>query len=101
MTTRPRKKIPATLRTAIYARDGRACVYCTRAASKKVKLTLDHVLPHSLGGGDTATNLVTCCADCNVRRATFPVDLFAELLRREGVDGAAARVLRAISTPTH
>lgn len=62
-------------------------------------LTLDHVVPHSLGGADVAANLVTCCSDCNVRRATFPVDLFAELLRREGATGVEARVLKAISTP--
>lgn len=99
MTTRPRKKIPAALRTAILARDGKRCVYCGVKASKKVALTLDHVIPHSHGGPDTALNLVSACGECNNRRSTMPIDLYAEWLRRLGFPGAAERVLHAISLP--
>jgi len=98
-TPRPRKKIPAALRTAIFARDGKVCVYCGRKGTKANPLTLDHVIPHSEGGADAAHNLVTACSKCNVRRATFPIDLFAVLLGRMGHPGAEARVLTAMSTP--
>ncbi len=99
MTPRPRTKISIALRNRIFARDARTCVYCTREESETVPLTLDHVVPHSVGGPDVATNLVTACGDCNTRRATFPVDLYAELLRREGIQDVAERVLAALSTP--
>ena len=101
MPTRRRKKIPAELAARIFARDGRRCVYCGRAATKAVTLTLDHVVAHSEGGADTAANLVTCCMWCNVARGVSDVDLFAEWLRRRGIGdgGIEQRVIRAISTP--
>lgn len=48
-------------RHRIYRRDGNKCVYC----GSKHKLTIDHVLPKSRGGGNTWDNLVTCCQTCN------------------------------------
>jgi 5-methylcytosine-specific restriction endonuclease McrA len=101
MTKLPRKPIPAPLRTAIKARDGHRCVYCQRAASKTVRLTLDHVVVYSEGGPDLATNLVTACMDCNRDRGISDIDHFAEWLRRRnrGDTGIEARVLKAISTP--
>ena len=52
-------------RTRIYKRDNHECVYC---GSKK-QLTLDHVIPRSRGGSNSWDNLVTCCHNCNVRKA--------------------------------
>lgn len=100
-TKRPRRRIPAALSAAIKRRDGHRCVYCQRARSKTVKLTLDHVVAHSEGGADHPANLVTCCMRCNVARGINDVDLFAEWLRRRNLapEGIEARVLRAISTP--
>lgn len=49
-------------RKRIFKRDKSTCQYC---GSKK-HLTIDHVLPRSRGGGNTWTNLVTCCSGCNV-----------------------------------
>jgi 5-methylcytosine-specific restriction endonuclease McrA len=48
-------------RRRIYKRDNNQCVYC---GSEK-NLTIDHILPKSRGGGNTWTNLVTCCKSCN------------------------------------
>ena len=45
-------------------RDGYTCVYC---GSKK-NLTIDHILPKSKGGGNTWSNLVTCCSPCNLKK---------------------------------
>lgn len=52
-------------RLAIYLRDGLACVYCGSGIEDEVKLTLDHLTPHSHGGSNAADNLVTCCHKCN------------------------------------
>lgn len=60
-TTKPR----GTKRLAILLRDGLTCTYCQRTAEQVVCLTLDHVVPHSKGGTDDASNLVTACDRCN------------------------------------
>ncbi|MEU3945418.1 HNH endonuclease [Streptomyces sp. NPDC029526] len=52
------------LRFEIFRRDNHACRYCG-AAAPGVKLTIDHVIPTSLGGSNKPSNLVTACADCN------------------------------------
>lgn len=52
-------------RAAIYARDGRCCVYCTRGDRG---LTLDHLRPRSKGGSHASGNLVTACSTCNSLR---------------------------------
>jgi 5-methylcytosine-specific restriction endonuclease McrA len=56
-----RPAIPAQVRVAVFARDGRACVEC-RAGHD---LTLDHIFPWSLGGPDTVENLRVLCRPCN------------------------------------
>lgn len=55
-------------RLAIYIRDGLACVYCNASVEDGTKLTLDHVKPHSKGGSNHESNLVTCCQKCNSSR---------------------------------
>jgi len=55
-------------RLAIYLRDGLACAYCGEGIEAGVKLTLDHLLPHSHGGSNHEGNLVTCCHKCNSSR---------------------------------
>lgn len=52
------------LRFEILRRDNHTCYYCGRKPPE-VELTIDHVLPQALGGTDDATNLVTCCKECN------------------------------------
>src|SRR5690606_9964735 len=52
------------LRFEILKRDGFRCTYCG-ASPTEAELHVDHVLPASLGGADTAENLTTACADCN------------------------------------
>ena len=64
-------------RLAIYMRDGLACAYCGAAIEDGTQLTLDHVKPHSHGGTNEATNLVTACHRCNSARADRPVAQFA------------------------
>lgn len=55
-------------RLAIYLRDGLACAYCGHAVEDGAQLTLDHCKPHSKGGCNKETNLVTACHRCNSSR---------------------------------
>ncbi len=41
------------------------CAYC---GSNKKKLEMDHVIPISKGGPDTASNIVPSCKPCNSRK---------------------------------
>lgn len=63
-------------RYAIYLRDGLACAYCGAGPDDSL-LSLDHVVPHSRGGSNEATNLVTCCSRCNSSRGQRSVPNFA------------------------
>jgi 5-methylcytosine-specific restriction endonuclease McrA len=69
--------IRQTSRLAIYLRDGLSCVYCGDSVENGAQLTLDHVRPHSKGGSNETTNLVTCCHRCNCSRGNRSVAKFA------------------------
>lgn len=60
----PYKRIPLTRRN-ILERDCYTCQYCN---AQTEKLTLDHVIPRSRGGGDTWENIVTACVKCNIKK---------------------------------
>ncbi len=51
-------------RNNIFKRDNFYCLYCG-AQFKESKLTIDHVIPKSLGGDTSWENIVSCCKDCN------------------------------------
>jgi hypothetical protein len=61
------------LRYEILRRDNHACRYCG-AAAPEAKLTVDHVVPVTLGGSDEPTNLVTACEACNSGKSATPAD---------------------------
>lgn len=60
----PRHESRKITRRAIFARDGYLCQYCGSGA----RLTMDHVVPRSRGGGSSWENVVTSCAPCNHRK---------------------------------
>ena len=60
----PRFESRKITRRALFARDGFACVYCGATG----RLTIDHVVPRSRGGGSSWENVVTSCATCNSRK---------------------------------
>ena len=83
-------------RWAIYMRDSWTCVYCER---EDVALTLDHVHPRELGGGNETSNLVTACRACNTAKGKKSLDEFTPTRTREiqkrlrvKIDTRAARV---------
>lgn len=54
-------------RRNLFARDRNQCQYCGKAFPTS-ELSIDHVLPRSLGGGDSWENLVCACIRCNARK---------------------------------
>ena len=54
-------------RRNLYARDGNRCQYCGKRYPTG-ELSLDHVVPRSLGGRTTWENIVCACVQCNVRK---------------------------------
>ena len=78
-------------RLAIYMRDGVECAYCQNSARKpNNSLTLDHLTPHSHGGSNAESNLVTACKSCNSERGNKPWQEFAG-------KKAAARIAKLIT----
>jgi 5-methylcytosine-specific restriction endonuclease McrA len=63
-------------RLAIYLRDGLACAYCGDGIENGTQLSLDHLKPHSKGGQNHESNLVTCCCRCNSSRGNRSVRSF-------------------------
>lgn len=83
--------IARRLRFEILRRDGYTCRYCG-ASAPDVSLTVDHVIPVVLGGGDEPANLVTACADCNAGKSSTSPDEHTV----EDVDAAALLFAKAM-----
>lgn len=54
-------------RRNIYARDENKCQYCGKRFSTN-ELSLDHIIPRSIGGGTTWGNIVCACTGCNAKK---------------------------------
>jgi 5-methylcytosine-specific restriction endonuclease McrA len=54
-------------RRNVFARDENRCQYCGQKFPTS-ELSLDHVVPLSLGGRTSWTNLVCACTECNKRK---------------------------------
>jgi len=80
-------------RRRIYERDGWRCVWCESPVARQSRFisvddnnrpipqaTIDHVVPRSRGGTNDASNLITCCSDCNAKRGDRGVLAFARYL---------------------
>lgn len=61
------------LRYEVLRRDNHTCRYCG-AAAPDAPITIDHVVPVSLGGADDPSNLVAACRDCNAGKSSVPAD---------------------------
>ena len=57
-------KVGPTVREAIYKRDGYKCLAC----GTDKYLTLDHIVPRSMGGPNNYDNYQTLCKDCNRKK---------------------------------
>lgn len=54
-------------RKNLFARDDHKCQYCGQSKPTN-QLSLDHVVPRSLGGETSWENIVCCCLRCNSRK---------------------------------
>jgi len=59
-----KRKLSPTRRN-ILKRDGYQCQYC---GTKVGPMTVDHIIPKTMGGKDTWENLVCACVKCNSRK---------------------------------
>ena len=62
----PRTEVKFNRRN-IYARDKNHCQYCGKRFSSS-ELSLDHVIPRSMGGKAVWENIVCACTKCNVKK---------------------------------
>lgn len=56
-----RRPIPDDVKMFVWQRDRGRCVKC----GSGVNLEFDHIIPVSMGGGNTARNLQLLCEECN------------------------------------
>lgn len=61
--------VSAETKLAVFIRDGGRCVVCGRGKGDGVSLTVDHIIPWSEGGANTAQNLQTLCEGCNAEKS--------------------------------
>lgn len=65
----------------ILKRDAYTCQYCGRNGGER--MTIDHVIPRSLGGRTIWENVVSACRACNVKKGNKPLhEVSMNLLRK-------------------
>lgn len=62
----PRNQVKFNRRN-IFARDKNHCQYCGKKYPTS-ELSLDHIMPRSIGGKSVWTNIVCACVKCNVKK---------------------------------
>lgn len=81
-------------RFEVLRRDGHRCRYCGGSVESGAVLTVDHVVPVALGGGDDPSNLVAACRDCNAgKTSTSPDDQLVADVAEDAVRWAQARAV--------
>lgn len=69
-------------RRALFRRDNNTCQYCGEQPGTE-ELSIDHVLPKSMGGKTTWENCVLACVSCNAHKANRTPEQARMKLRRE------------------
>jgi 5-methylcytosine-specific restriction endonuclease McrA len=62
------------IREIVLTRDRFVCSYCAENEADQV----DHVIPHSRGGGNGLDNLLAACASCNASKGDLTPEEWAE-----------------------
>lgn len=64
-------KISKQLRQLVIERAHACCEYClSQEQLSPVQFSIEHVLPHQLGGSSTESNLALSCQECNNHKYT-------------------------------
>lgn len=67
-------------------RSGDKCFYCSVSLNMET-VTIDHVIPTSIGGSDSTDNIVAACIACNNLKSDIDYETFIKHVREEnGVD---------------
>lgn len=79
---------PAVNRFTIFGRDNYTCVYCGFQDTKDgndagLALHVDHAVPLSRGGSNSAENLCTACVRCNLMKGDMTAEEFENDPRRK------------------
>jgi 5-methylcytosine-specific restriction endonuclease McrA len=90
--TRRRPQVQFT-RANIYTRDNYTCQYCRKEFPTQ-DLTFDHVVPASKGGTRSWDNIVTCCLNCNRKKANQTPEEAGMTLMRKPIRPAYTPVFR-------
>jgi 5-methylcytosine-specific restriction endonuclease McrA len=90
--TRRRPQVQFT-RANIYTRDNYTCQYCRKEFATQ-DLTFDHVVPASQGGTRSWDNIVTCCLNCNRKKANQTPEEAGMTLMRKPIRPAYTPVFR-------
>jgi len=78
---KPRLFVPLS-RSNVFMRDRYTCQYCGQPR-KSHDLTLDHIVPRSLGGETCWENIVTACRRCNTKKGNRTPEMAGmKLLKR-------------------
>ena len=105
--------MPSVVRLAIYVRippkqlalskqnvlkrDGHRCQYC---GTRRGAMTVDHVIPKTMGGKDSWDNLVCACLHCNnLKGDRSPEQVGLTLLRRPRLPSRITFIHHLIGVP--
>lgn len=72
-----RKQLPESIRANVFERDGQKCRYC---GDTNGPFEIDHVLAVVRGGGNSVSNLVVACRECNRSKGSKILDTKAHQL---------------------
>ena len=90
MVRRPRPQVKLN-KQEVFRRDNHMCQYCGKNDGD---LTLDHVIPRSLGGSHSWENLVAACRHCNHRKGGRTAETAGMALKTRPVAPSASAQYR-------
>ena len=85
-----RTRVPFSKRNVLI-RDNFRCVYC---GAQEKKLTVDHIIPSSMGGKSTFENCVACCRSCNAKKGCRSPSEAKMYMKRQPYQPTIAEFLR-------
>lgn len=92
-----------SLKRKLADRDGNHCHYCGVKFESNANrgfnpngISIDHVVPISLGGGDELDNLVLCCRRCNRKKHATE---YSEFCFAAWTDGMLLRLMNSDGLP--
>jgi 5-methylcytosine-specific restriction endonuclease McrA len=83
----------------IFKRDAFTCQYCGRNGGER--MTIDHVIPKSLGGRTVWENVVSACRACNLRKGNKSPGEVGLRLRRKPTRPRSASYLGILAYASH